>query len=1254
MAEHRRYKVTDDRFGRLSVTLREKARLTQAKVAAAVGVSERSIQQWESGVAFPAGENLKKLIALYVEHGAFRLGAEREEAYALWEQVTASASRQKGLFDEIWFDRLLASRQASQRTTTYIVPQHLIDWGEAPDTMSVSGREHELATLANWALHDRCWVIAVLGMGGIGKTTLTVRFTQQVAEHFTRIVWRSLHNAPLLHDLLADCSHALAEQPIASLATNTERAIHQFIESLRQQRCLVVLDHVETVLAANTVSGNYRAGYENYRSFFQRVAESAHQSCLLLTSREMLSELEHLEGNSSPVHTLKLVGLTSAASQMVLEPKGLIGTAADWDVFVQHYAGTPLALKIAAATVHDLFGGDLHAFLREGPMTLSSLQHMLDDQFVRLTPLEQDVLVWLAVERNLVDVDTLYTNFVGTVVRNDLLGALKSLRRRSLLERDDHSAAFTLQPVVLEYVSEWLVAQISSDIIQGTMSVLAKYALLKGQSADYIRESQRRMLVQPLLDRLIAHFGVAQAVEAHILTLIDALRGQPETIQGYAPGTLINLLVALRGELRTVDCSRLVLRQAHLAGVDAQDASFANVIIRNSSFTTPLATIASMSLSPNGCYLAVGSFSGQVQLWDTANGTLIWAVKAHSRMAWALAFSPNSALLASGGYQGQVKLWNVATGRLVRALQAHTAWVRTAAWNPDGTMLATADDDGVVRLWPFDPATNEPAANAETLAGHHGPIWSLAWHPNGARLITGGSDGTLRVWEIATGTALQVLAAHTGGVFSVAFQPSGEQFASGGEADGRITLWDAATNRLLATHQRANSGGLVALAFNPEGTLLASGSGDGVIEVWESGSSVKRWIATLEGHEWLIGAVSFAANGLLASVAYGGQVKLWQADRGRLVRTIHGYSRLITTLAWSPQQSLLVQGDASGMLRVWDTERGECVFAIHAHSGPIWAVAWSPNGATFATGGDDRAIKLWHLAQQRCIQQLHGHTAIIWALAISSDGATLASGGGDQTIRLYNLHDPASDMRVLAGSASQVVALAFRADNSVLASGHLNGEIGIWQPADGARVQTLRHTDRPVGALHWADAGNTLITSSNQTIVQWWHVASGTCFKTLSAQAAGNWFKAAHVSASAALLATGSGDQTVQLWPITETDRPLQPRVLAGHAGQIWAVAFSPQGGWLASADDQGMIIIWDCETGTPIRQLTTDRPYERMSMHGIQGLNAAQHAGLHALGAIDTAPDFRTTAESKPQRNPNRKNRTNPNQPESKKRSKF
>ncbi len=227
MSYHRRYKLKDDRFGLLALTVREKAGLTQVQVASAVGVSERAIQQWEAGSAYPAVANLKRFIEVCLEHGAFFRGQEREEVKALWEQAGESSARRRAIFDERWLDALLKKPQQAQGrgrqekleaedglqqdASSLLLQQERADWGEAIDVAACYGRERELLTLKQWVEHEGCRVVMVLGRGGIGKTTLSIRFAQEMSADVGFVFWRSLRNAPPLEELLSDCIQALSE-----------------------------------------------------------------------------------------------------------------------------------------------------------------------------------------------------------------------------------------------------------------------------------------------------------------------------------------------------------------------------------------------------------------------------------------------------------------------------------------------------------------------------------------------------------------------------------------------------------------------------------------------------------------------------------------------------------------------------------------------------------------------------------------------------------------------------------------------------------------------------------------------------------------------------------------------------------------------------------------------------------------------------------------------------------------------------------
>jgi len=92
----------------------------------------------------------------------------------------------------------------------------------------------------------------------------------------------------------------------------------------------------------------------------------------------------------------------------LLADKGLSGTPAAWQRLVAGYAGNPLALKIVAQAITDLFGGDLDRFLQEGELMFNGIRPMLRQQVGRLTPLEHLLLTWLAVLREWTKLDTLW------------------------------------------------------------------------------------------------------------------------------------------------------------------------------------------------------------------------------------------------------------------------------------------------------------------------------------------------------------------------------------------------------------------------------------------------------------------------------------------------------------------------------------------------------------------------------------------------------------------------------------------------------------------------------------------------------------------------------------------------------------------------------------------------------------------------------------------------------------------------------
>src|SRR5262249_55402425 len=128
---------------------------------------------------------------------------------------------------------------------------------------------------------------------------------------------------------------------------------------------LLVLDNLEVLLEPGRGEGQFRAGYETYGSLIRLLGQSAHQSCLLLTSREVPQEVSVAEGAAAGVLVIELGGLADGDARALLRDKRLDGDDAAWTDLVAHYAGNPLALRIVGETIQQVFGGDIERFVEQ-------------------------------------------------------------------------------------------------------------------------------------------------------------------------------------------------------------------------------------------------------------------------------------------------------------------------------------------------------------------------------------------------------------------------------------------------------------------------------------------------------------------------------------------------------------------------------------------------------------------------------------------------------------------------------------------------------------------------------------------------------------------------------------------------------------------------------------------------------------------------------------------------------------------------
>ncbi|MGB3532173.1 MAG: NB-ARC domain-containing protein [Microcoleaceae cyanobacterium] len=1088
------------------------------------------------------------------------------------------------------------------------LPPVQIDWGEASDASSFCGRESELQQLKQWILNEHCRVVALLGMGGIGKTSISVELAQQIQSEFQFVIWRSLRNAPPLEEILADIIQFISPEPDLELPEDDYKQISLLIELIRVFRCLIILDNGESILQEGDRAGQYPEGYQNYGEFFKRLGETRHQSCLILTSREKPREIAALEGKSLNIHSLLMQGLATEKCREVIQSKGLLGTEEQWNQLIYRYGGNPLAIKIVTTTIEDLFAGKVHEFLeqiQQGSAIFGDIRDLLEQQLERLSALETEIMYWLAINRESVSLTELKSDLLGFVSPNELIESLESLRRRSLIEKSYDG--FTQQPVVMEYIIEQFIDNISREIKTENINYLHQYAVLKSQAKDYIRESQVRLILSPILRQITIQYRLRGELQEKFKSLLANLKSQPEPYPSYAGGNIINLCHYLDLDLVNYDFSRLTIWQAYLQDANLQGVNFSEANLSRSVFAKTLGNSLTVALGINH-QLATGDTEGKILLWNVEDGQQRLIFQGKTGSIKTMSFSPDGQLVASGGEDKIVRIWQVNTGECLQRCFDHQDTINYVNFSPDGTLLVSGSDDQTIRLWQVKTGKCLSIFN-----GHTEAVKRVCFSPDGNTIASSSEDQSIKLWQTETGECLQTFWGDFSLNWTVTFATTAkvkQQAIASSCDENTVKLWNVETGQCVHTltgHQDS----VWTVAFSPQGELLASSSDDQTVKLWNvhEGEILK----TLRGFKSQVCSLAFSPDQpILATGSQEQLVQLWDINSGQRLRTLRGHKHQVWSFAISPDRAMLVTGSDDHLVRLWDIHTGRCIRRFSGHTDWVWSVAFHPSGQLVASGSYDQTVKVWNLQTGDCVKTFHGHNDRVQAVAFSPQGNILVSCGSDQTLRLWDIQT-GECLHCLTGHSRSIGSVAFCPQGRLLASGSYDQTIKLWDMETGNCLQTLAgHTQR-VHELCFSADGEYLASGSYDHHVRLWEVKTGNCLKVWR----GNFdrIQGIQFNPQGQLWVSGSMDENLRLWDL---ERQTCVKVLSNCQSSTWSVIFSHDSQILVSGSHDQALRVWNLATEECIQIFHTDQPYHGMNITGVTGITTAQKAALKALGAID------------------------------------
>ena len=371
-----------------------------------------------------------------------------------------------------------------------------------------------------------------------------------------------------------------------------------------------------------------------------------------------------------------------------------------------------------------------------------------------------------------------------------------------------------------------------------------------------------------------------------------------------------------------------------------------------------------------------------------------------------------------------------------------------------------------------------------------------------------------------------------------------------------------------------------------------------------------------------ISRLAISGNGQTIAAGYiDGNISLWQASDGRLLRTMQTNKQQIISLCLAPDGATVITSDVSEPIaRAWQVSTGKVLFTLSGHNGPVQDIAYTPDGSTIATASVDEMVRLWRARDGVALRELVGHTSAVSRVAFSPNGIYMATTSQDGMLFLWHVasgvirntwpgqfeciaftddsravlaierNPPRIQLRRYDFELGPAVSMLLNPDIDYTACGLLSesrvltssmdGSLCVLRSRDGALQQTLSgESPKLITAVVSPDNSKIAVAGADHS-VRLLHASDGAEIKAFTDLE--DSVGAIAYSQERNLLAAGVGN-TVMVWDVATGTRRFS---LNGHQKAVSALAFSATGNRLVTADRDRAICVWDVTNGQQLCEL--------------------------------------------------------------------
>ncbi|HZF52269.1 MAG TPA: WD40 repeat domain-containing protein, partial [Polyangiaceae bacterium] len=478
----------------------------------------------------------------------------------------------------------------------------------------------------------------------------------------------------------------------------------------------------------------------------------------------------------------------------------------------------------------------------------------------------------------------------------------------------------------------------------------------------------------------------------------------------------------------------------------------------------PGGPVRALAVMASGARAVTASEDGSVGLWDLDAGARLRLLAGHTAPVNDVAVTASGHLAVSASDDGLVRVVRLDTGEIVRTLRGHAAGVTCVALTPDARLVASGARDGGVIVW--NPTSwDAPRRLIPAASGPAGGMVDIALTPDGRFLVTAREAGAAHIWDLETGAIAHELV-HSGRVRRVEVTAGGSAVLTVAEGSPP-RLWDLETGilvRALATEKDAGAAdaGVTEAAMTPACSSAVVALREGSIEVWDQ--KTNRRTHAFEGHAGEVVGIAvtpFAERAVSASS--DGTIRVWELalrkerDRGyedKLGMQRHIYrDPYVAGLAMTADGRLAVStNNEESCLKVWDVERGRLIRVIDSAGEPPGALAMTPDGRVAVSMNNEPIGRVWDLDRGQVVRSLEKSEGWPVDAAITADGRFLVTSEYDCAVYVRDLQGD-GEARALVANDRGFEAIAVTPDGRFAVSYNIaRAALKVWDLASGELV----------------------------------------------------------------------------------------------------------------------------------------------------------------------------------------------------------